>query len=243
MNTRLSDSFEQIATIKGGEFMAPPEMHLSDALRREGKYEEARACIADELKTLDESDLCGRLTCALELAKVERSAGNLAASLRILDEAAALADLCPSHERRARYRHGRAHSFQLLGETDKALIEYGGAAFEWERADRPYDAGCTENNLALILGGAGRHDEAHEHVARARAYFAGMPVELAQVDDTEAQIFLAEGKPEAALPLAMRAVDVFRSHDEPEMFRRALPTLIKAAVDCQVTFSIPPVAE
>lgn len=218
------------AIIKEPQFMTPG-LALADSLRREGNYAEARAAVARELASARDGD--ARLACAVSLAKVERGAERPALALKIELEAARLADASGDHELRARFHHGLAATYQLLGETDDALIEYEAAAYQWSLAGLCYDAGCAENNVALLLARAGRVAEARAHLARARGYFAGMPAKLAEVDESEAQVYLAEGDPEEALRLVTRSMTVFYEHGEAELRRKALPTLIKAAADCQ----------
>lgn len=230
-----TQTFSEIADPKGSikepQFM-PPGLALADSLRREGKYEEARRQIALELASSG-GDLTLRLACAVQQAKVERSAGRLALALKVLLEAARLADECADEDLRARYHHGLGVTYHRLSETDLALVEYAAASYHWSCAGHVYDAGCVENNIALIKSVAGRGVEAHDAIARARLYFTGMDVKLAEVDESEAQIYLAEEDPDEALRLVTQAVGVFILYGETELKLKALPTLIKAAADCQ----------
>jgi tetratricopeptide (TPR) repeat protein len=221
----------KLAIINDAEITAG--LTLADSLRREGRFAEARRVLAREVLSLDPEDFEGRLTCEVEHAKVERSEGNLGLALRTLREASPLAGGCRSDERLAKYHHGLAVTYQLLGDTDEALLEYAAASRHWEGRGDFFEAGCTENNVALIQLSLGRLEDAREHVDRARGYFVDLPVKSAEVDETEAQLLLAEGKPFEALRLVNRAVEVFFAYGETELVKQSLPTLIKASADYQ----------
>lgn len=220
-------------SIKNDVFIRDERLALADSLRRERRFDDARAVLEEHRCLLDRADVGGALANAVARSKVERSAGDLATAFSILMEASPLAELCQNEEMLAAFHGGLAATYQRAGLADKALIEHEAAAFHWERAGRPYDAGCTENNLALLVAAHDR-EKAFDLLARARAHFAGMPVKLAEVDETEACVRLAlGGETEAAFGLALEAVRVFRATGERTLLLDSLPTLIKAAVDLQ----------
>jgi len=206
---------------------------LAATLRHEGRYDDARAVLADELASLDPEDAAGRLAVACETARVEMCDGRAPLAVCLLLRASSLAELSESHEQTAKFHHTLAAAYQLAGETDKAILEYVAAAFHWDEAGCPFDAGCTENNVGLLCGESGDFAEAHKHFARARSYFSDETVKAAEVDETEAQILLAEGKPHEALRLVTGAVSVFCEYGETDLRDKALRVLIKAATDCQ----------
>lgn len=210
-----------------------PGLALASALRREGRYDEAREVLRKELAAAGTDD--ARLACAVGLAKVERGAGRLALALKVQLEASPLAEASADEALRAHFHSGLGATYQLMGEADAALIEYTAAAHHWSKAGLYADAGCAENNVALILSAAGRFAEARAHLRASRAYFVDAPVKSAEVDESEAQVCLAEGDPEEALRLISGAMAVFFQYGEVELRRKSLPTLIKAAADCQAS--------
>ena len=217
------------AIINGARIM--DALMLADSLRTAGDYVQAREYVADELKRTPGGD--ERLALLDMAAKIERSANRPAASLCILLKAEPLAEASLSHDRKAKYHHGLAVSYQMLGEIEQALEEYRAASYHMSEAEQHYPAACIENNVALILSGLGRFDEARTHLREARRYLTGWPVKLAEVDETEAQILLAEGRSDEAEALVVRAMAVFYENGEAELIRAARYTLLKAAADCQ----------
>jgi tetratricopeptide (TPR) repeat protein len=221
----VSPSSADVSIINGDDFMAV--MYLADSLRREGDTEGARVVLeSSEPRNSEE-----RLRLADALAKVERSDGRLDTAKKIL--LAALDEPCDSDAALAKIHHSLAVNYQLQGETDEALLEYAMASQYWAKAENFHDAGCTENNVALIQLSLGRLEDAHAHIRSARRYFLDAPLKSAEVDESEAQIYLAEENPSEALRLVCRAVSVFYDYNETELVRKALPTLMKAAADRQ----------
>lgn len=219
-------------SIKNANFIRDGRVARADGLRREGRFVEARKELDEERRSLDPWDTEGALACAVARSKVERSAGVLDLALAILMEAAPLAESCGSDDLRARFHHGLGATYQRMGLADKAWVEYTAAAHYWVLAGKPYDAGCAENNVALLVAPSDRA-RAYGHLESARGHFSGMPVKLAEVDETEARIRLGGRESGAALDLALGAVQVFRRTGETALLLDALPTLIKASADHQ----------
>jgi tetratricopeptide (TPR) repeat protein len=79
---------------------------------------------------------------------------------------------------------------------DCALIEYAGASYHFERAGhQPYLAN-VETNLGYLYFKINRFDEAKEHLDRARRIHVRVKDQrrAAHVDETRAQILLAQGR-------------------------------------------------
>lgn len=219
-------------SIKSANFIRGGRIALADGLRREGRFDEARGVLEEERRSLDAWDSAGALDCAVARSKVERSAGDLDRALAILMEASPLAESCGSDDLLARFHHGLGVTYQRRGLADRAWVEYTAAAHHWALAGKPYDAGCADNNVALLVAPSDRA-RAYRHLERARGHFSGMPVKLAEVDETEARIRLGGRESGAALDLALGAVQVFRRTGETALLLDALPILIKAAADHQ----------
>src|SRR5207244_1963912 len=79
---------------------------------------------------------------------------------------------------------------------DKALIEATAASFHFEQAGNTRFLARVENNLGFLFFTLGQYGDAHKHLDRARFLFLelGDSGSAAQVDDTRARTFLAEGK-------------------------------------------------
>ena len=104
--------------------------------------------------------------------------------------------------RRLGAAEGRADYF------DRAIIEYTAAAFHFEQAGHERYCGNAENNLAMLLNRMGRYAEAHQHLDSAQRIFTrlGDAGSVAQVRETRARVYLAEGKHEKAADAIKSAV-------------------------------------
>lgn len=79
---------------------------------------------------------------------------------------------------------------------DRAIIEFTAAIYHYEKAGHTHHCGSNLNNLAPILYRLGRYPEAHEHLDRAHLIFSRLRDKghLAQVEETRARAFIAEGR-------------------------------------------------
>lgn len=84
----------------------------------------------------------------------------------------------------------------------------------------------VENNLGFLFFTIGNFAEAHEHLDRARALFAGLKDSgsVAQVDDTRARAFIAEGRHAEAERIARSSVRSLEGGDEQSLLAEALRT-------------------
>lgn len=108
--------------------------------------------------------------------------------------------------------------------ADRAIIEFTAAVYHFERAGHERYCATTLNNLAFLLYKVGRYPEAHEHLDRAvqlltRLHDDGL---LAQVNETRARVFLAEGKYQDASVTVVGAVRTFERGGERALLADAL---------------------
>jgi len=228
-----STATQNLTSIKKPLFMTVPELALANSLYHEKRLNDAREILVARLK--DTSCADEQLTAAYMLAKVEVAASNLYEAANVLHNHAALADACADHLLLAHFHETRGGIFQLIGErehfdvnADRALLEYAAASYHYEQAGDRDVAGCAENNIGLLLAQLGKSIEAREHLERARKLFSGSVVKLAEVDHTEAEIYLLEGNYFDALRLASKAMSVFTACDELRLIAVCWPTLHKA---------------
>jgi hypothetical protein len=118
---------------------------------------------------------------------------------------------------------------------DRALIEYEAARFHLAEAGHYEEAGYVENNIATILFKMGRTDAAREHLLSARDYLKDQPVQLAEVDITEAQVCLKEGKSIEAYSLMLDAHRTFIQCGKKRLLDASMDTMLKAAGDYNYT--------
>lgn len=232
---------ETKAIIKETEIMATGVAALADILVGEGRFDEARAMLADTAAGLPDDATEELLACQILIAKVERGAGNFYEALRIHIETYPLSRLSRSHSLQAKFHNGLGNTYEAIADKEemrdyfgKALVEYEATRFHLEEAGALEEAGYLENNIAVVLCRFGRTAEAHAHLAAARKLFAEQPVNLAQVEHTTAQVCLSEEGNEAeALACALEATRVFLRFGEKRLLDDSIRTLLKAAADYQ----------
>lgn len=148
----------------------------------EGKVDEARS-LCDDL--LPETSGDARAALLITRAIIERGAGNYGLALMLLE-----ACETSTPELQGRVHNGLAISCRLLGQPDRAIIEYSGAAEYFTQAGQPHDVARVENNIANLLVDLNRPEEALEYVARAEKVLT-TPESLAEVFDTKSRALRA----------------------------------------------------
>jgi len=93
----------------------------------------------------------------------------------------------------------------------RAIQQYHVADEEFRLAKHPSFRVLVKNNIANVLRERGQFMEAHAYLEQARRLMVhvGDKVRVAQIDDTLAQVFIAEGKYEDAEWTASRAARSF----------------------------------
>jgi tetratricopeptide (TPR) repeat protein len=233
------------AKIKYAEFIATEIYVLAKSLLDEGRIEDARDILRNEIRRLPAEETDHLLAYRNLLASVERGAKNFYEALRIHTETHPLAELSHVPILRARFHNGLGITLEeiacresLRDYFDRALIEYEAARYHAEEAGDTEFAGHIENNIALVYCQLGETAQAHEHLAHARTYFQDKEVKLAEIDETEAQVSMKEaGKEFETLTYALSACNAFIRHGEKRLLDDALPTLLKAIADYRCAVS------
>jgi tetratricopeptide (TPR) repeat protein len=221
----------KLAIIKEEEFMKTETRALADELLADSDFNGARDLLNESLKALPSDDVDERLAILNLLCKVERASGNLNEALRIHLESYPLAQLTTRHFLKWKFHNGLGITYRRLGNPDRALIEYEAVRFHAEEAGNAEDLGYAIVNIAMVLCELNRTDEARAHLEQGRALFAQDRVVLAQLNETEAQVYLNEEKPLEALALAVDAIQTFIAEGQKKLLNDAIPTLVKAAAD------------
>ncbi|MBV9924104.1 MAG: response regulator [Acidobacteria bacterium] len=200
---------------------------------REGAFDEARVILTQALDKILGEDTDLKAIALLRLAMVEEVTFRLSDALRLLTEAAPLFEKSNKQTIKGRFHNEFGTVLKNLGAVefrsdyiDRALIEYAAASYHFERAGHRRYQACVENNLGFLYSTIGKFNEAHEHLDRAQALMTSLKdtVHLAQVDETRARVFLAEGRVADAEKLARAAVGVLERGGEQSLLAEALTT-------------------
>jgi len=222
--------FEQLGL---PEMVAEAAHDLAICYWREGGFDEARATLRHVLSQLPRGPGEVRLRTLLNLSLIERSSTRYNDALAVHREAAPLFENCTSHSLRGKFHNEYATVLKNLGlrekredYIDQALLEYAAAGFHLEQVGNKRFQGVTENNQGLLFSSIGRFPEAHQHLDRAQQLFfsIGDKASMAQVDETRARVFLAQGRNVEAEAVVRSSVHTFEQSDERALLAEALTT-------------------
>lgn len=229
----VSESASIFAALGIAEKEAEARVDLAICYWREGALDEARVTLRHVLNTLENLQSEQRLRALLNSAIVEKDAIRDQESLRIYRQAAPQFELSSNHALRGKFHNSYATLLKSLGLSeareeyiDKALIEFAAASFHFEQAGHHRFQARVENNVGYLFASVGRFPEAQEHLDRARRLFVKLRDHgaVAYADDSRAQAFLLEGKPEEAERVAQGAVKALKGGGEQMMLVEALTT-------------------
>jgi tetratricopeptide (TPR) repeat protein len=198
---------------------------------REGAHDEARVVLHESLARLAPESAEERAQTLLRLAIVESSATRYNDALRLLTEAAPLFDQSANDAKRGTFHMELAVVLDVLARaerredyTDRALVEYAAASYHFERAGHARYRAAAENNYAHLLLKRGDYAGAHKHLDTARRIFVNLKDQkhTAQVDETRARVFVAEGRFGEAETTARAAVRALTAGGEQALLAEAL---------------------
>jgi tetratricopeptide (TPR) repeat protein len=180
--------------------VAEAQYELGQCYYRLGAYDENRVVLETAYNSLGDESAELRAKIAIRRSTVEIWEGRFYEARRLLEQAR------PDFDAAGDVLRGKWHGqmglvFRRLataeGKTDyfdKAIIEYTAAIFHYEQARYERYAALNFNNLAFLLYKLGRYAEAHENLDRAQSILTRLKDagNLAYVDETRAQVLLAE---------------------------------------------------
>ncbi|MFL6282301.1 MAG: hypothetical protein ACJ74Q_03950, partial [Pyrinomonadaceae bacterium] len=222
----ISESIARFEALKNEKKIAQAQIELGPCYWREGAFDEAKVVFAEALSRLTSDDGELRAVALLRSAAIEKVSNRLSDALCLLTEAAPLFEVSNNHTARGRFHNEFGTVLKNLGAVeqrsdyiDRALIEYAAASYHFEQAGHSRYQACVENNLGMLFRTVGKYSEAHEHLDRAQALMTSLKdsVHLAQVDETRARVFLAEGRAGDAERLARAAALVLERGGEQSL--------------------------
>jgi CheY-like chemotaxis protein len=197
---------------------------------RLGALGEARVVLDEALRGLSEADAELKAKILIRRTLIEISARRYYEAWNILNEAE------PVFETTNDAWKGRWHNQKALvllhlitdgrqtDYADRAIIEFTAAIFHYEQAKHERFCGNSLNNFAFLLYKLARYAESHEHLDRARNIFTRLKDtgSTAQVDETRARVFAAEGRYAEANNVIAGAVAALREGGEQALLADAL---------------------
>ena len=219
---------------------AEGRIELAHSYFRQGLYDVGRVTLSRVLDELPEDYWELRCLALIRLAALERHAGRIKDALTILSEAMPTAELCGPWAR------GRCHlelgsSYAALAVTEQLENYFDDARRFFSMALREFEgignhrlSAITENNLGLLMLDIGNFNAAEFHLLHARTTFDSFDDKLrcAQVDESLAQLYFAQGMFDEANVSVQRAVQTMENTDEDAFLIEALTT--KGLIYCKL---------
>jgi tetratricopeptide (TPR) repeat protein len=199
---------------------------------REGALAEARVIFQEALQKLTTPGNT-RARALLRLAIVEWSASQFNESLKILTENAALFNKITNHVTKGTYHNQLAMVLRSMTPPGKTvdhfklvLKEYYDADYQFKLARNVVFRADVKNNIGFVLYQLSRFKEAHKFLEQARRLRSSVKdkVGIAQIDDTRAQVFIAEKKFKQAETVARNAVRILEKSGHQCLLADALIT-------------------
>lgn len=248
----ISEGITFYESLGDAKRVAAARAELAYCYFREGSLNEARIMLSKAIQKLT-TEGNTRARALLKLTTVEWTASDYNLALQILSDNAYLFNKITNHTIKANYHNELAIVLRHLAKSDLLKREsfLQRAIREFERADhhlrlaknRVFRA-CVKNNVGLILFNLSRFKEAHRYLEEARRFAASIrnKVQIAEIDESRAQVFIAQKKFKQAEAVARNAVRVLERSGHQCLLTDALITYgialarLKRADPAQFTF-------
>ncbi|HZG52966.1 MAG TPA: sigma 54-interacting transcriptional regulator [Pyrinomonadaceae bacterium] len=229
----ISESIRLYESRRDTEKVAEAQTELGHCYWRAGAYDDARVILSQALPQISPANREQRATTLLRSAMVEACATRFSDALLFLTEAAPLFEASHSDAQKGFFHMELAIVLEALsmGEhqhdyADRALIAYAAASYHLAQAGHTQYRAGVENNFGYFLFTMGRYEEADDHLDCARKLFVSLKdsVHIAQVDETRARIFLAQGSSAEAERVVREAVRRLQNGGQQALLAGALTT-------------------
>jgi tetratricopeptide (TPR) repeat protein len=212
----ITESMRFYESVGDQQKIASAEAELAYCYWCDGALDEARIMFQKALQKLPTQGNT-RARALLGLAVVEWSDSRFNEAFRILDENAFLFRKITNHTIKGTYHNQLALVLRKLAplnnrghEIERVIREYEEADHNFKLARNVVFRADVKNNIGFLLYKLSRFKKAHEYLDQARRLTASLKdkIGIAQIDDTRAQVFIAEKKFKEAEAVAKGAVRV-----------------------------------
>lgn len=228
----ISESINFHESVGDAKLVAASRAELAYCYWREGALGEARIMFNEALQKLTTAGNT-RARALLRLAIVEWSSSRFSEALRILIENAPLFNKITNHATKGAYHSQLAMVLRTLAPVEKPTDYFKRVLREYEEADHHFKLAHNvvfradvKNNIGNLFRELSRFKEAHEYLEQARRLRSSVrdKIGIAQIDDTRAQVFIAEKKYKEAEAVARNAVRVLEKSGHQCLLADALIT-------------------
>jgi tetratricopeptide (TPR) repeat protein len=210
----ISEAISYFDSVGDQKRVAAARVELAYCYWRDGEFNEARIMLQEALQKLTiEGDT--RAKAVLKLTTIEWTSGHYFEALTILNNNAALYGKTPNHTTKGAYHSQIAIVLRNLATPNnrseyfrRAVNEYKAADLHFKLARNPVYRADVKNNVGFLLYKLSRFKEAHKYLDEARRLAVGFKDKgrVAQIDETRAQVLIAERKFKEAEAVARKAV-------------------------------------
>lgn len=202
---------------------------------REGALNEARSWLHNALENLT-FEGAARARALLKLSTVEWTSGRFREALELLDQNESLFRKITNPKIKGNYHTELAIIHRNLATNENRREYFRRAITEYKEAERQFTLAGNQtfradviNNVGFLLFKLDRYKEAHKYLDQARRLTVKLKnkAHTAQIDESRAQVLVAEGKLIEAERIARRAVAALRKGGH---FCMMAETLITQAV-------------
>lgn len=228
----ITQSLTHFESSKDVTKVAVAQSEIAYCYYREGTLNEARSWLHDALSKLT-FEGAARARAILKLTTVECSAGRFHEALELLNDNKALFRKITNHTIKGAYHHELAIILRNLATREnrpeyvhRAINEYKEAETQFKLAHNPIFRADLIANVGYLLYKLSRFKEAHRYLHEARRLTLRFKnkASTAQIDDSLAQLLIAEGRLTDAERVARRAVTALRKGGHFCMMAEALIT-------------------
>jgi len=212
--------------------VAVAQSEIAYCYYREGTLNEARSWLRDALNKLS-FEGAARARALLKLTTVECSAARFREALELLNDNEALFRKITNHTIKGGYHTELAIILRNLATIEnrpeyfrRAIDEYRKAECQFRLAHNPIFRADVINNVGFLLFKLSRYKEAHKKLDEARRLTVRFKdrTHTAQIDESRAQVLIAEDRLVEAERTARRAVSALRKSGHFCMMAEALIT-------------------
>ena len=212
--------------------IAVAQSEIAYCYYREGSVNEARSWLHEALDKL-KFEGAAKARALLKLTTVECSAGRFHEALERLNDNESLFRKITNHTIKGGYHSELAIILRNLATTEnrreyfrRAIEEYKEAERQFRLAQNPIYRADQLNNIGFLLFKSKRYKEAHRYLDEARRLTARFKdkTRTAQIDESRAQVLIAEGKLTDAERTARRAASALKKSGHFCMMAEALIT-------------------
>ena len=212
--------------------IAAARVELACCYWRQGELNESRIVLTEALERLTAGGNT-RARALILLSTVEWTASRYDEALGILTANAPLFNKVTNHTTKGNYHNELAIVLRHLANSGNRAEYLRRAIIEFEKADDQFKLArnstfraIVKNNVGLILFNLSRLKEAHRYLEQGRNLTLRLRDKLrtAQIDDTRAQVFIAEKKFKQAETVARNAVRILEKSGHQCLLADALVT-------------------